>query len=135
LTSRDDEVITMSMYAKIHRMHFREGLPISEIARRTSLSRNTIKRWLRDRERDEVKYVRPAPPTKLDPFVAQVRQWLDTDAHRPKRDRRTLLVLFRELQAKGYAGSYSRLTIQVRRWRTQGQAVTARSAYVPVGAR
>ena len=122
----------MSMYAKIHRMHFREGLPISEIARRTSLSRNTIKKWLRDRERDELKYVRPPAKTKLDPFVGQVQQWLETDAHRPKRDRRTLLVLFRELQAKGYAGSYTRLTIQVRRWREQGHAVTARSAYVPL---
>ena len=57
------------MYAKIHRMHFRERLPISEIARRTSLSRNTIKKWLRDRERDELKYVRPPAKTKLDPFV------------------------------------------------------------------
>lgn len=98
-------VITMSMHAKIHRMHFREKPPISETVRRTSLSRNTIKKWLRERERDELKYVRPPAKTKLDPFLVQVRQWQETDAHRPKRGRRTLLVLFRELQAKGYAAA------------------------------
>ena len=36
----------MAMIAKIKRMYFREKLSISEIARRTSLTRNTIKAWL-----------------------------------------------------------------------------------------
>ena len=38
---------TMAMYAKVRRMRLRDGLSISEIARRTSLARNTIKTWLR----------------------------------------------------------------------------------------
>ena len=38
----------MSMYAKVRRLRLREGLSISEIARQTSLSRNTIKTWLRE---------------------------------------------------------------------------------------
>jgi len=37
----------MVMYAKIRRMFFREHLSISEIARRTTLTRNTIKKWLK----------------------------------------------------------------------------------------
>ncbi|EIE46771.1 transposase [Pseudomonas aeruginosa PADK2_CF510] len=37
----------MVMLAKIRRMHFRDGLPLREIAKRTGLSRNTIRRWLR----------------------------------------------------------------------------------------
>ena len=36
----------MVMYAKIRRMYFRENQSISEIARKTSLSRNTVKKWL-----------------------------------------------------------------------------------------
>ena len=36
------EVITMVMYAKIRRMFFREHLSINEIARRTTLTRNTV---------------------------------------------------------------------------------------------
>jgi transposase len=37
----------MVMYAKIRRMFYREHLSISEIQRRTGLSRNTIKKWLK----------------------------------------------------------------------------------------
>lgn len=36
-------MITMALFGKIRRMRFWEGLSISEIARRTSLSRNTIR--------------------------------------------------------------------------------------------
>ena len=121
----------MSMYAKVRRMHFREKTPISEIARQTSLSRNTIKKWLKEPERSELKYVRKVG-TKLDPYAAELRQALATDAHRPKRDRRTLLVLFRQIKAKGYTGSYSRVSVHVRRWRAEVGTVTARSAYVPL---
>ncbi len=37
----------MAMYAEVRRMKMRDGLSISEIARRTSLSRNTIKAWMK----------------------------------------------------------------------------------------
>ena len=39
----------MAMYAKVRRMRLRDGLSISEIARRTSLTRNTVKKWLKSR--------------------------------------------------------------------------------------
>jgi DNA-binding transcriptional regulator LsrR (DeoR family) len=52
------KVITMIMYAKIRQMYFRENLPIQEIAPRTSLSRNTIKKWLHAATGTEVKYRR-----------------------------------------------------------------------------
>jgi DNA-binding transcriptional regulator LsrR (DeoR family) len=48
----------MIMYAKIRQMYFRENLPIQEIAPRTSLSRNTIKKWLHAATGTEVKYRR-----------------------------------------------------------------------------
>lgn len=43
-----DEVHTTAMYAKVRRLRYRDSLAISEIARRTSLSRNTVKTWLRE---------------------------------------------------------------------------------------
>ena len=43
----------MAIYAKVRRMRLRDGLSITEIARRTSLSRNTIKAWLRGPVRSE----------------------------------------------------------------------------------
>jgi transposase len=80
----------MVMYAKIRRMYFREHLNISEIKRRTSLSRNTIKKWLS--EATEPQYQRRKRDGKLTPFEPMLKQALATDAHRPKRDRRTGLM-------------------------------------------
>ncbi len=40
-------MITKATLGKIRRMYFRDGLSLSEISRRTSLSRNTIRSWLR----------------------------------------------------------------------------------------
>ena len=72
----------MAMYAKIRRMHFREHLTISEIQRRTSLSRNTIKKWLRGSEAPHQQ--RRNRDSKLTPFEPLLKLALETDAHRPQ---------------------------------------------------
>ena len=63
----------MAMYAKVRKMRLRDGLSISEIARRTSLSRNTIKTWLRTLVRSEMKYRRATAPKKIGPYEAVLR--------------------------------------------------------------
>ena len=40
-------MITMEMIGKVRRMKLREQLSNSEIAKRTGLSRNTVKKWLK----------------------------------------------------------------------------------------
>lgn len=122
----------MATYAKVRRMRLREGLSISEIARRTSLSRNTIKAWLREPGRSEMKYRREPVAKKLDAHVDWLRRALEADARRPRKERRTALRLFAQLQAEGFTGSYSRVTAAIRSWRAEAGAVTARSAYVPL---
>lgn len=122
----------MATYAKVRRMRLREGLSISEIARRTSLSRNTIKAWLRESTRRELSYRREAGSKKLDDHREWLRQALEIDARRPRKERRTALRLFAQLQAEGFAGSYSRVTEAIRAWRAEAGAVTARSAFVPL---
>jgi len=122
----------MAMYAKVRRMRLRDGLTISEIARRTSLSRNTIKGWLRGPVRSEMTYRRSAMPKKIGPYEAALREALATDARRPRRERRTALKLFGQLQQQGFGGSYARVTEFVRAWRAEQGAVTAGGAYVPL---
>jgi transposase len=123
----------MAMYAKVRRMRHRDGLSISEIARRTSLSRNTIKTWLREENpRSEMQYRREAGSKKIDAFAEWLRQALEADSHRPRKERRTGLRLFSQLREQGYAGGYSRVTDFMRSSRAEAGAVTARSAYVPL---
>ena len=122
----------MAIYAKVRRMRFREGLSISEITRRTSLSRNTVKKWLAEPARSEMAYERSSAPSKLDAHAAWFRQALETDARRPRKERRTALWLFAQLKDQGYVGGYSQVTAFIRSWRAEAGAVTARSAYVPL---
>src|SRR6478752_3726542 len=104
----------MAMKGKIRAMHLREGKSISEISRRTSLSRNTIKKWLETASDEVPKYRRKPMPTKLAPYVQTLTQSLKADAHRPRHERRSSRALFAQLQAAGYAGGYSRLTDFIR---------------------
>jgi len=116
----------------IRRMYYRAGLSLSEIERRTGFTRKTVRNWLKAAEATEPKYRRrTAEHTKIAPYATQLTKALETDARRPKRDRRTALKLFAELQTAGFTGDYSRVTEFIRNWRQQsGQAVV--NAYVPL---
>ena len=97
----------MALMGKIRAMRLREGKSISEIARLTSLSRNTIKKWLKVPQGTQPKYRRPPVPTKLTPFVEALTQALVADGHRPKHERRTARALHAQLAAQGYDGGYT----------------------------
>jgi transposase len=125
-------VITMVMIGKIRRMHYRQKKSLREIARATSLSRNTIRKWLKMPVQSEPKYRRKALARKLMPFQETLRLALKADAHRPKRERRSGKALYAELKAAGYDGCYSRITDFVRAWRAgEGQSIST-VAFVPL---
>ena len=104
----------MGMLAKIQRMYFRDKLPLREIAKRSGLSRNTLRCWLRQEDVVEPVYPARVSPSILDPYREQLVAWLRTDSHRPKRERRTAKVMFHHLQAQGYPGGYGRVAAFVR---------------------
>ena len=58
----------MALLSVIRRWHFREEISIRDIARRTGLSRNTIRKYLRSGS-VEPKFKVPERPSKLDPFA------------------------------------------------------------------
>lgn len=122
----------MGMLAKIRRMHFRDKVSLREIARRTGLSRNTVRNWLRQPQVTEPAYPDRTSPSILDPYKEQLLTWLRSDSHRPKRDRRTGKVLFQLLQAQGYPGGYGRVIAFIRQWREEGGAAPRRQAFVPM---
>lgn len=121
----------MEMLGRIRRMHLRDKVSLHEIARRTGLSRNTVRRWLRTPE--EVKtpqYVRAKGFGKLKGFTQELDQALKADAGRNKQDRRTGKALFAQIKASGYQGSYSRVTDYIRAWRAEtGKDI---KAFVPL---
>ncbi len=124
-------MITMEMLGRIRRMHLRDKLSLHEIAKRTGLSRNTLRKWLRAPE--DVKrprYSRAKTYGKLAAFTTELELALKADAQRIKQDRRTGKALFLQIKANGYAGSYSRVTDFIRQWR-QGEGKKPH-AFVPL---
>lgn len=122
----------MNQLGKIRRLYYRDDLSLSEIERRTGLTRKTVRSWLKAADGTEPKYSRrTAEDTKIKPFAEQLTKALEIDARRPKRDRRTALKLFHEIQAVGFDGDYSRVTEFVRRWREDGGQELVK-AYVPL---
>jgi len=125
-------VITMAMIGKVKRMHFREKKSVREIVRLTSLSRNTVRKWLKTSVLEEPRYRRSEAAGKLTPFHEALKLALKVDAHRPRHERRTARALHAQIKAEGYAGSYSRVTDFVRAWRQgEGQSVSTK-AFVPL---
>jgi len=79
----------MALLSVIRRWHLREGMPIREIERRTSLSRNTIRKYLRAGVVEPAFKV-PDRPSKLDPFAEKLSGWLRVEAGRSRKQRRTV---------------------------------------------
>jgi transposase len=123
----------MSTYAKVRRLFHRDPLSISDIQRRTSLSRNTIKAWLKETRPDGYKYPkRPRGNGKLTPYIPALLLALEVDSRHPKRDRRTALMLFEAITKDGYPGGYAILTDDVRHWRNGLIPGSGTSAFVPL---
>jgi len=125
-------VITMEMIGKVRRMHHRQKKSIREIAQATSLSRNTVRRYLRQEQVQEPQYERKAMRTKLTPYHDAIKQALKVDSHRPRKERRTARALHEELKAAGYDGGYTRLTDFIRAWRLGEGQVLKTTAFVPL---
>jgi transposase len=60
---------------------------IREIARRTGLSRNTVKKYLRAGE-EAPRYAKRANLSKLDPYADKLATWLAIEATRSRKQRR-----------------------------------------------
>ena len=123
----------MAMIGKVLRMHRHDKKSVREIALAKSLSRNTVRKYLRtDRVEEPRRSLREEAPIKLAPFVEEVMQALLVDARRPKKEQRTTKTLLKQISEAGYEGGYSRLTDVIRDWRIQQGGAASGKAFVPL---
>lgn len=124
----------MALLSVIRRWHFREGMPIREIERRTGLSRNTIRKYLRAGAVEPTFKV-PERPSRLDPFAETLSGWLRIEAGGPRKRKRTAKQMHADLVALGYRGSYGRVAAFVRAWKADRQRdaqTSGRGTFVPL---
>ena len=124
----------MALLSVIRRWALRDHLSIREISRRTSLSRNTIRKYLRSGA-VEPKFKVPERPSKLDPFAAKLSHWLKVEGAKSRKQKRTVKQLHADLVALGYEGSYGRVASFAREWaadRQRTEQTTGRGVFVPL---
>ena len=97
----------MESAMKIRRLVLVEGRSIRSVCKETGISRNTLRKYLRDEKPPSYKRCQPAPRHVLKDYEHLLNQWYEYDLKRPKRERRTAQKLFEQLLLEGYAGSYS----------------------------
>ena len=98
----------MEVLSAIRRSHFRDKFSIRGISRSTSLSRNTIRKYLRSGDAVP-KFKVPDRPSKLDPFSERLSAWLKSEVQIPRQHKRTLKQFHAVLVRLGYEGSYCRV--------------------------
>ena len=127
-------MIDVDILSVIRRWHLRDQLPIREIARRTGLSRNTIRKYLASGA-IEPKYPLRKSVSKLDSFTETLSSWLKREAGHHRKRRRNLKQLYQDLVTLGYDGSYDRVAAFARDWKRQQREAdhrAARGTYVPL---
>ena len=124
----------MGFLSVIRRWALRDKMPIREIARRTGLSRNTIRKYLREGAA-EPKFKAPSRPSKLDPYADRLSAWLLAQTRKSRKDRRSVKLMHEDLVKLGYDGCYERVAAFARAWRAdrhRAEQTTGRGTYVPL---
>jgi len=124
----------VALLSVIRRWHFREGMPIREITRRTGLSRNTVRKYLASGV-VEPRYPSRKSPSKLDDYELTLTSWLFREARRHRKQRKSIKQLHCDLVQLGYVGSYDRVAAFARIWRQEQQdakRTAAKNTFVPL---
>lgn len=124
----------MGLLRVIRLLALRRKMPLREIARRTGLSRNTIKKYLRAGI-VEPQFQSLDRPSKLDPFAEKLSGWLVTELRKSRKERRTAKQMHADLVKLGFDESYERVAAFVREWKGERQRATHttdRGTFVPL---
>jgi len=120
----------METALKIRRLCLVEGKSISEVARRFHLSRTTVRKYLKDDQPPTYHKRQPRARPRLGDYEATLARWLEQDLSRPKREQRTAMRLFEDLQSEGYVGAYDSVVRFVRAQRQSANKAT--DAFIPL---
>ena len=134
MSAGDSGVIDMELLSVIRRWRHRDHFSIREISRRTGLSRNTVRKYLRS-DSVEPRFNVPDRPSKLDPYADKLSAMLRVETGKSRKQKRTIRQLHADLVALGYEGSYNRVAAFARDWkaaRQREQQTIGRGVFVPL---
>lgn len=119
----------MESEAKIRRMFFIQKLSIADIVRKTQVSRNTVRRVIRADKVGKMYQRSVQPVPMLGNFKETLVEWLSVDDKLPKKERRSAMKYFTQLQSKGYVGAYDSIQRFVKSWKLENKGSC--KGYIP----
>ena len=123
----------MGTLSKLRRLVLRDNVSVREAAKRLNISRNTAKKYLEQPDMVEPQYAkRQSPPGLLEPYKEQLSQWLKTDSHRTRRDRRTVDAHYQAIRAMGYSGGKTMVYAFCRQWKDEQGQLPKGAGFIPL---
>ena len=121
----------METIRKIRLAYHRDGKKIRQITNELRLSRNTVRKVLRS-DQTAFEYKRKVQPRpKLGNYVDILEERLLCDQRLPKKQRRTVQILYEQLQLEGYQGGYDAVRRYVKRWKQDNKRFGAQ-VFIPL---
>ena len=125
-------MLVVETIARIRREHLGKGVPIKKLVRDLKVSRNTVRKAVRSGETSFSYGRKVQPRPKLGPWIEVLDGYLETNEKKPRRDRLSLMRIYEELAALGYAGGYDAIRRYAGVWRRERRAMPASQAFVPL---
>ena len=102
-------MIKMAQLEYIRKLYFMEGLSIREISRRTGIHRDTIAKYISLEEPQPPKYrlTKEREHPVLGPYIPMIKQILEEDKNRHRKQRHTGTKIYERLKAEGFTGGYN----------------------------
>ena len=120
----------METVSKIRRWVLADGLSIREVSRRTGLSRNTIRKYLRSEQVEPCYQMQQARPLRsLLEHELRLKALYEADMGFPARERRSMRGLYDVLVVEGFAGSYDTVRRYILRLKDARQV---KDGYIPL---
>lgn len=123
-------MLIVETIAKIRIRYHVKKESIKKIARELNLSRNTVRKALRE-DKTVNEYQRDSQiAPKLEDYKEQLTAWLKEDSRQPKSQRCSARRLYERLQTTGYGGAYDSVQRFVKQW--QQDAGKLGAAFIPL---
>ena len=123
-------MLIVETIAKIRLRYHVKGESIKQITRELGISRNTVRRILREGKTATVYERAVCECAKLGGYESQLVEWLETENKLPKAQRCSAKRQYERLQGLGYAGAYDSIQRFMKNWRMN--AGKAGKAFVPL---
>ncbi len=119
----------METAMKIRRQVLVEGKSIRSVSKKMNVSRNTVRKYLKQESPPGYQLQTPKPRHQLGPYEEQLKSWYTYDLSRPLRERRTGVKLYQQLIHEGYEGSYHTVCRYLKQLKAQ---LKSPEAFIPL---